>query len=59
VFQVQFVEPFLLGFFHGGKLLENAPRLGAGQGLHRMNGVFCRGAASFNESLQPTAFGGG
>lgn len=43
---VQFVEPVLLGFVHG-KLLESAPRLDVTQGLHRMNGVFCRGAASF------------
>ena len=47
---VQLVEAILIGFVHG-KLLENAPRLGAHQGLHRMHGVFCRGAASFNKSV--------
>jgi hypothetical protein len=45
---IQLVEAFLLGFVHG-RLLENAPRLGAGQGLHSMNGVFCRVAASFSQ----------
>src|SRR5699024_1565194 len=34
--------------------LTNAPRLGVVQGLHNMNGVFCREAASFNNTLQAT-----
>jgi len=50
---VQLIEAFLLGFVHG-RLLEYAPRLGANQGLHRMNGVFCRVAASFNKGFNRT-----
>ena len=38
VLAAQLAEAFLLGFVHG-RLLENAPRLDARQGLHRMNGV--------------------
>ena len=47
---VQLVEAFLLGSVHG-RLLENAPGLAARKGLHRMNGVFCRVAASFNNHM--------
>ena len=51
---VQLVETFLLGFVHG-RLLEKATRFGTRQGLHRINGVFYRVAASFSQWGKRTA----